>query len=186
MEALLWSCDEFSKVSLSIKKIKKNTYYFWILFINACRITLTSDVFWGWKAGRNWAVSVLVNLVMMLLFVVPRASTGVISVTISGRQISSVCEKTLVNCSNNCFLGSKLVGERHVSKTDFMACCSPPAKLNDCFLFLLVLGVLLEVLNKRLFFSEEALWITGVVWLSFSLGGLFVFWGSELCPSGSV
>lgn len=93
----------------------------------------------------------------MLLLVVPSASSGVISVTISGRQISSVCEKTFVNCSNNCFLGSKFVGERQVSKTDFkLGCCSPPVKFNECFLFLLVLGVLLDVLNKRLFFSDVA------------------------------
>lgn len=94
--------------------------------------------------------------------------------TTSGSTVSSIVENALINCSNNDFLGSTFVGDKHVSNVLIFGSV---VKLNDCFFFALD-GVLLDVRKIVFLLSLDADDIGK------SLGGL-VFCGSEFA-SGSV
>lgn len=161
------------------------TYYFWILFINACNTAFTSAVLCGENIGRN----VVANNGAKRCVKKPECGSGGPTIdTTSGSTASSVAN-VLINWSSNDFLGSTFVGDRHASNTDFGGSAD---KLKDCFVFLLVLGVPLAERNNLLRRSFETVAVvcagvdTVVVAISFSRGGLPVYGGSEFGASGSV
>lgn len=96
--------------------------------------------------------------------------------TTSGKTVSSIVENVRLNCSNNDFLGSTFVGDKHVSNVLIFGSVE---KLNDCFFFALD-GVLLDVRKIVFLLSLDDD-------IGKSFGGL-VFCGSEFAPpiSGSV
>lgn len=150
--------------------IRSFTYYFWILFINACNTALTSAVLCGWNIGRKAAANRGANRCDKS----PECgSGGPTIVRTSGKTVSSV-ENVLVTWSSNDFRGSTLVGDKHDSNTDF----GSADKLSDCFFLPTLLGVLLDARNNLF---RRSINVGG----SFSRGGLPVFWGSEWA-SGSV
>lgn len=149
------------------------TYYFWILFINACSTAFTSAVLCGWNIGRNAAANSGANRCDKS----PECgSGGPTIVRTSGKTVSSV-ENVRVTWSSSDFRGSTFVGDRHDSNTDF----GSADKLSDCFFLPTLLGVLLDARNSLFRRSINV----GGSFSRFSRGGLPVFCGSE-CASGSV
>jgi hypothetical protein len=72
--------------------------------------------------------------------------------TTSGRVVSSVA-KVLLSCSSSDFLGSTFVGDRQASNgTDF----GSEEKLSDCFFFVALDGVLLDVRKMVFRLSPDA------------------------------
>lgn len=154
------------------------TYYFWILFISACRTARTSAVFCGENVGRKAAN---INGDKRCMSRPPCGSGGPSMETMSGKIASSV-ENVRVNWSNSDFLGSTFVGDKHESNTDLNVVDSwSDVRHSDCFFFPVDIA-LVEERNNLLRRSLAA---------SFSRGGLFVtfdWWccASEFKPSGSV
>lgn len=148
-------------------------YYFWILFMSACKTALISAVLCGVNVVRNDVVNKGAN---RWPTTPPCGSGGPIIATVSGNIASSV-ENVRVNWSSRDLRGSTLVGDKHESNTDFRGCCEWSAdKLSDCFF--LPDGVELVARNNLLRRSVLA---------SFSRGGLLVAaGGSEFGASGSV
>lgn len=135
------------------------------------RIAFTSAVLCGKKLGLMLVVRTAVSLCKKKGL--PCGSGGPIIDKISGSCVSSVAN-VLVNCSNSDFLGSTLVGDRQVSKSRDLGSVE---KLKDCFFLFALLGALLDVRKSVLRLS---------LGVSFSLGELPWFCGSELGASGSV
>lgn len=145
------------------------TYYFWIFVMSDCKIALISAVLWAWNIGRIFVDRSVMSRWMKRL----PGSDGPTIDTTSGRVVSSVA-KVLLNCSKSDFRGSTFVGDRHASSwTDF----GSVEKLNDCFFFVALEGVLLDV-RKMVFRLSPDAWAE-------SFGGL-VCCGSEFGASGSV
>lgn len=73
--------------------------------------------------------------------------------TIETTSGTSSVAKVLLSCSSSDFLGSTFVGDRQASSaTDF----GSVEKLSDCFFFVALDGVLLDVRKIVFFFSPEA------------------------------
>lgn len=141
------------------KTLHKDTYYFWILCINAVNMALISAVF----CGENVTLNVLDN--RSLIFgddIPPWGSCGPTRTTTSGNMLISMLN-VFANWSSSVLRGSTFVGERQASSADFIGgicddnCCSCCSvcwslllvilKLSDCFF--LLLGVLLDVRKRR-------------------------------------
>lgn len=151
-------------------KLRQFTHYFCIFVISDWRIAFISAVLWAWNIGARLLVDRIVMSRWMKRF---PGSDGPTIDTTSGSVVSSVANVRL-NCSNKDFRGSTFVGDKHASSgTDFGSF----EKLSDCFFFVALDGVLLDVRKIVFRLSPEA-------WAE-SFGGL-VFCGSELGASGSV
>lgn len=136
-----------------------------------CKMALISAVLWAWNMGARMFVERIVMSRWMNKF---PGSDGPMIETTSGRVVSSVANVRL-SCSKRDFLGSTLVGDKHASRG---ADLGSLVKLSDCFFFVALAGVLLEV-RKIVFRLSPDAWAK-------SLGGLVLTCGSELGASGSV
>ena len=72
--------------------------------------------------------------------------------TTSGKVVSSLA-KVLLNCSSSDFLGSTFVGDKQASRGVDLGSVE---KLNDCFFFVALEGVLLDVRKMVFLLSPDA------------------------------